>query len=173
MGKSKDSTEKSKGLVSSLKELIPYIVILVVVIVIRTYLITPIKVQGQSMYPTLNGKEFMILKKYDKDFERFDIVVLKTDHDDIIKRIIALPGETIACENGNIYINGKKFDEKYGSGITSDFKKIKLGKDEYFVLGDNREDSLDSRYYGPFSIDKIKGKTDLVLFPFNKIGHVE
>lgn len=157
----------------SLKELIPYLIILIVVILIRTYLVTPIKVQGRSMYPTLTGKEFMILKKYDKEIERFDVVVVKTDHDDIIKRVIALPGETVACENGNIYVNGRKQDDKYGSGVTSDFKKVTLKDNEYFVLGDNREDSLDSRYYGAFSKDKIKGTTNLVLFPFNKIGIVK
>lgn len=165
--------KKENKIWKNIKELIPYVIILLVVILIRTYLVTPIKVQGQSMSPTLTGKEFMILKKYDKTIERFDIVVVNTDHDDIIKRVIALPGETIACENGNIYVNGRKLEDNYGSGVTSDFKKVTLKDNEYYVLGDNREDSLDSRYFGPFTKDKIKGTTNLILFPFNKIGVVK
>ena len=156
-----------------LKELIPYVIILVVVILIRTYLVTPVMVSGTSMSPTLKGREVMILNKLDKKFTRFEIVVVKTDHDDIIKRVIALPGETISCENNKIYINGRKIENKFGSGVTSDFKKVKLGKNEYFVMGDNRENSLDSRYYGPFNKKEIKGSTKLIIFPFSKIGTVK
>ena len=155
------------------KELIPYIIILLVVVLIRSYIVTPVMVSGTSMSPTLKGREIMILNKLDKKYSRFEIVVLKTDHDDIIKRVIGLPGETISCENNKIYVNSRKIDDKYGNGTTADFKKVTLGKDEYFVLGDNRENSLDSRYYGPFKKEKIKGSTKLVVFPFSKIGTVE
>lgn len=156
-----------------IKELIPYIIILLVVVLIRSYIVTPVMVSGTSMSPTLKGHEIMILNKLDKKYSRFEIVVLKTDHEDIIKRVIGLPGETISCENNIIYINSRKLEDKYGSGITTDFKKVTLGKNEYFVLGDNRENSLDSRYYGPFKKKEIKGSTKLVLFPFNKIGNVK
>lgn len=155
-----------------IKEIIPYVIIAIVVIVIRTYIVTPIKVQGKSMSPTLNGSELMILNKI-TEIERFDIVVVKTERGDIIKRVIAIPGETISCENGIIYINGRKQEEKYSKGITSDFEKVTLKDDEYFVLGDNREDSLDSRFYGPFNRDKIKGTTNFILFPFNEFGKVK
>ena len=67
----------------------------------------------------------------------------------------------------------EEIEDKYGSGITSDFKKIKLKNNEYFVLGDNRENSMDSRYYGPFNKKNIKGSTNIIVFPFNKIGKVE
>ena len=160
-------------IIKTIKELIPYIIILIVVVLIRSFIVTPVMVSGTSMSPTLKGKEVMILNKMDKKFTRFEIVVLKTDHDDIIKRVIALPGETISCENNKIYINGRKIEDKYGSGITSDFKKIKLKNNEYFVLGDNRENSMDSRYYGPFNKKNIKGSTNIIVFPFNKIGKVE
>lgn len=155
-----------------IKELIPYVLILVVVVLIRTYIVTPIMVNGPSMQPTLAGGEVMILNKMSK-IERFDIVVVGMKNDDIIKRVIALPGETIACENGIVYVNGKMQEEDYSQGITFDFKKVTLGEDEYFVMGDNREDSLDSRRFGPFKKEQIKGTTKLVLFPFGKIGNIK
>ena len=85
-----------------IKELIPYIIILLVVVLIRSYIVTPVMVSGTSMSPTLKGHEIMILNKLDKKYSRFEIVVLKTDHEDIIKRVIGLPGETISCENNII-----------------------------------------------------------------------
>ena len=156
-----------------IKELIPYLIILIVVVIIRTYIVTPVKVSGPSMMPTLTGKEIMILNKMDKTIERYDIVVVKSPDGDIIKRVYGLPGETISCENGFIYINGKKIEDKYNGNKTLDFELVKLKDDEYFVMGDNRMNSKDSRIFGPFKREKIKGTTKLVIFPFNKIGNVE
>lgn len=165
--------EKIKKVV---KELIPYVIILVTVVLVRSFLITPVIVSGDSMNPTLTNGELMILNKVAK-IDRFDIVVIKLrkqgKHEDLIKRVIALPGETIACEDGVIYVNDKKQEEKYSVGRTEDFEKITLGDDEYFVMGDNRENSSDSRLFGPFKKDDIKGQTRLVLFPFKKIGTVD
>ena len=158
---------------SVIKEILSYVIIIVVVVLFRTFIATPVMVSGTSMDPTLKDKEIMILNKMDKKFKRFEIVVLKTDHGDIIKRVIGLPGETIAAENGNIYINGRKIKYKYGSGTTKDFERVKIGKNEYFVLGDNRENSMDSRYYGAFNISKIKGSTSFIIFPFSKFGNVK
>jgi len=158
---------------SVIKEILSYVIIIVVVVLFRTFIATPVMVSGTSMDPTLKDKEIMILNKMDKKFKRFEIVVLKTDHGDIIKRVIGLPGETIAAENGNIYINGRKIKDKYGSGTTKDFERVKIGKNEYFVLGDNRENSMDSRYYGAFNISKIKGSTSFIIFPFSKFGNVK
>ena len=159
-----------------IKELIPYVIILVAVVLVRSFLVTPVIVSGDSMNPTLTNGELMILNKVAK-IDRFDIVVVKLKKqgksEDIIKRVIALPGETIACENGVIYVNDKKQEESYSVGRTEDFAKITLGDDEYFVMGDNRENSSDSRLFGPFKKSDIKGQTRLVLFPFKKIGTVE
>lgn len=168
----KTSIEESK-LKKMIKELVPYAVILIVVVLIRTYLVTPIMVNGPSMQPTLKGGEIMILNKIPKTFKRFEVVVVDIGKEDIIKRVIALPGETITCEGGIVYINDRRQDEEFSQGFTSDFAPIKLGEDEYFVMGDNREDSLDSRAFGPFKSEQIKGTTSLVLFPFNKIGNIE
>ena len=160
-----EEKKRESFLVRFIKELIPYVVMLIVVILIRTYIVTPIMVNGGSMLPTLSGGEIMLLKKYG-DIKRFDVVVVNTGNDEIIKRVIAMPGESIACENGIIYVNGYKQEEEYSEGITSDFSKVVLKDNEYFVMGDNREESMDSRHIGPIKKDFIKGTTSLVLFPF-------
>lgn len=170
--KIKEANEEEKTVLKFVKELIPYVIILIAVVLVRTFLFTPILVSGESMKPTLDGGEVMILNKLSK-IDRFDIVVVDIKKEDIIKRVIALPGETISCENGTIYVNGKKQEEGYSKGITGDFEKITLADDEYFVLGDNRENSLDSEELGPMKEEQIKGTTSLVLFPFNRIGSVE
>ena len=125
------------------------------------------------MNPTLKGNEIMILNKMDKEFERYEIVVVKSSDGDIIKRVYGLPGETISCEGNKIYIDGKKIEDEYGVGQTLNFEKVQLKDDEYFVLGDNRMNSKDSRNFGPFKKEKIKGSTKIVIFPFNKIGKVK
>ena len=153
-------------------ELVPYVVILVVVVLIRTYICTPIIVSGPSMQPTLDGGELMLLNKL-SEFGRFDVVVVDIETEEIIKRIIALPGETITCENGIVYVNGKRQDEEYSKGYTFDFEKITLAEDEYFVMGDNREDSKDSRMIGPVKMEQIKGTAKFVLYPFGKFGNIE
>lgn len=169
--------EKNDKVVKFIKELIPYIIILIVVILLRTYVVTPIKVNGVSMVPTLDGGEIMLLTKYNKDdINRDDIVVVRvkteTITEDLIKRVIALPGESISCEDGIIFINGKKRDEKYAEGTIKDFETIKLKKDEYFVLGDNRFESWDSSEFGPIKKSQIKGKTNFIVFPFNEFGNI-
>ncbi len=157
-----------------IKELIPYLIIILVVMVIRTFIFTPIMVDGQSMVPTLEGNEIMILKKYDTSYERFDIVVVNksVEGDNLIKRVIGLPGETIYYENGLLYINDKVVEDVYAYGETLDFEKITLGADEYFLMGDNREISLDSRSIGVIKKQEIEGTTNLVVYPFNKFGKV-
>lgn len=157
-----------------IKELIPYIVIIIVVILIRTFIVTPVKVDGSSMYPTLNNNQVLLLKKYDKNYKRFDIVVLDYDKDKLIKRIIAFPGEEIKYENNKLYINGKYIKEEFLKGSdTSDFSTIKVPKDCYFVMGDNRNVSKDSRIIGPINKKNINGTIGISIFPFNKIGKIK
>lgn len=169
---SDQNKEEISKFLSFLKELLPYIIILIVVVLIRSYVVTPIMVNGPSMEPTLNGGEIMILNKLGK-IDRYDIVVVDTGSEDIIKRVIAMPGETISCEEGIVYVNGRRQDEEYSDGITSDFDVIKLADDEYFVMGDNREDSLDSRKFGAFKEEQIKGTTNLILLPFKEFGKIK
>ena len=154
-----------------LKEYMPYVVIFILVMLVRTFIITPVKVNGTSMDDTLASGDIMLLYKL-ANLERNDIVVVgpEVQGSNIIKRIIAMPGEKVKCENGIIYINGKKYNDKFASNITSDFEEIKLSKDEYFVLGDNRLVSEDSRYFGPVNEKAIKGEAKLIIFPFKKLG---
>ena len=153
-----------------LKEIYPYIIIVVVVVLIRTFIVTPVLVKGQSMFPTLSGNELMILNKLTK-IERYDIVVIDDKEEDhIIKRVYGMPGDRILCEDNTIYINNKAVEDKYGYGETEDFDQIKLDEDEYFVLGDNRIVSKDSRLIGPIKENDVKGTAKLIIFPFNKIG---
>lgn len=158
-----------------IKNNLVFTLILIAIILIRLFLFSPIRVNGTSMYPTLQDKEFMILNKIAlKDgINRFDIVVVKTSNTNIIKRVIALPGESVMYKDNKLYINGKVVEDNYSKTPTEDFDNIVLKEDEYFVMGDNREVSKDSRIIGPVNIKNIKGKTSLVFFPFNKIGFVE
>ena len=157
-----------------LKSLVPYIIIIVVVVFIRTFIITPVKVNGNSMYPTLDGNEIMLLNKLG-DIDRFDIVVveLEEEKEHLIKRVIGLPGETVEISDNEIYINGEVLEDPYGYGITYNIDPVVLGEDEYFVLGDNRLISLDSRAFGTIHRTEITGTTNFIMYPFSKIGKVE
>lgn len=154
------------------KEILSYVIIILIVVLIRTFVVTPIRVNGSSMYPTLENSDYMILKKYDKEIERYDIVVIKHKNEKIIKRVIGLPKEDIEYKENKLYIDGDEIDTEYGYGYTSDFIDYCM-EDEYFVLGDNREDSTDSRIIGCVKKKDILGTTNYVLFPFSKFGSVD
>jgi signal peptidase I len=137
---------------------------------------------GSSMSPTLNGGDVLVMEKITKRFgglERFDVVVFNPEngqHDSYIKRIIGLPGEKVRIdEMGNIYIDGEILNENYGKETINDpgnaVTEITLGKNEYFVLGDNRNDSLDSRFsdVGSVNIKQIKGRVMFGLWPIQKV----
>lgn len=161
------------------KEIIIYVSIFLLIIIIRTFIVTPIRVNGDSMNPTLKDGEIMILNKIGYSIngvERFDIVVVDYNGDKLIKRVIGLPGETLKYENNILYINGQEVEEPYLNESTEDFNITSLGyskipRDCYFVLGDNRDDSKDSRIIGCVSEKQIKGKTSLVLLPFSDAGY--
>ncbi len=157
------------------KGALPYIIILVVVIVIRFFIVTPVRVNGPSMNETLSDGDILILNKLDKKYDRFDIVVLSSNvvGEAAIKRVIGLPGETVEIQNGAVYINTKKLEDPYNNINLEDLEKTKLNNNEYFVMGDNREVSLDSRYFGAVNEKDIEGTAHLRLFPFNEIGMID
>ena len=157
------------------KEYLPYVLIIISIIILRTYFYTPIRVNGDSMYPTLKNGELMILSKIGlrEGIDRFEIVVVKEDNKYIIKRVIGLPGESVAYIDGKLYINKKEITDEYSKSTTNDFSEVYLNANEYFVMGDNRIVSNDSRYIGPISSEQIIGKTSLRFYPFNKIGNVK
>ena len=145
-----------------------------------TYIAQIVDVSGDSMNNTLHDGQTLWINKFDKQYDRFDIIVFKhgasVDDDgyaigdeNLIKRVIGLPGETVRIdEKGRIYINGDELNENYGKDTIDDpgraVKGIKLADDEYFVLGDNRNDSLDSRYE---VVGNIK-KSDIIGKLFKK-----
>jgi len=164
------------------KEIMSYVVIILVVVMIRVFIVTPVRVDGTSMYPTLNNSDILIEKKFDKSIDRFDVVVINYKKEKLVKRVIGLPGETIRISVthvgsnfvSKILINGEVLEEGYGyepieiAGIAAN--EVKLGSDEYFVLGDNRNNSSDSRVFGVFKKEDIKGITNFRLFPFKSFG---
>ena len=154
------------------KEFLPYIIIIIVVVSIRMFIITPVRVNGDSMNPTLKSNQIMLLNKVTKP-KRFNIVVIDLPSERLIKRVIGLPGETIEVVDNVILINGEEIADLYGDGMTYDFGSITLESDEYFVMGDNRENSKDSRFYGPFKKKNIEGKTNIIIYPFNSFGFVK
>ena len=155
------------------KEVLPYVLILMAVLFIRTFILTPVRVNGSSMSPTLEEKEVLILKKYDLFLKRGDIVVLDHEGEKLIKRIIGMPGETIQYTDQQLLINGKAVDDKF-SDLTGDFEfEGKIPKGEYYVIGDNRNNSIDSRIIGTVSKKNILGTVSTRITPFKRFGLIK
>ncbi len=160
-----------------LLEIKDYVIIIIAVVLIRTFIITPAVVEGSSMDNTLNDGQVIIINKINyriSDPKRFQIVVVKNsnENDKIIKRIIGLPGEEIEYIDNKLYINGELVEENYIHGITNDFKAT-TKENEYFVMGDNREVSKDSRMLGNFKKEELIGRVKIRLYPFDKMGKIE
>lgn len=195
-----------------LKELIPYLLIIAIVLLVRFYLFAPIKVDGASMDPTLHDGEKIFTTKQSK-IDRGDIVsFIAPDAPDkqYIKRVIGLPGDTVYAKDGILYVNDKPMDEPYLKEYTKQFENGKLLKtynkldnadffkervrasknftedfsmeeegyqtvpeNSYFVMGDNRIVSHDSREIGVVSADKITGEAKFIFWPPSKIGFVK
>lgn len=157
-----------------IKELVPYVIIFLVVILIRSFIVTPVSVDGTSMYPNLKDGNILLLKKYDKSYERFDIVVLNYNGDRLIKRIIGLPGEYVEYKDSKLYINGQLVEEEMIDVNTNNFKLEDIGynkipDDYYFVVGDNRGVSKDSRIIGLIHKKDILGTVSFSLWPFKSL----
>lgn len=162
--------EKKK---SGIMEFVPYLVIIIVVILVKVFIVTPIRVNGPSMNDTLHNNDIMILDEISykiSGIDRFDIVVLRYHDEYLIKRVIGLPGDKVKYIDNQLYINEKAVDEDFDHAITGDFSEIEVPDGEYFVLGDNRVNSTDSRKIGTVSIKDIRGTTNLTVFPFSRFG---
>lgn len=167
------------------KEILSWIGCFTIAIAAALFIVTfigqRVEVDGQSMEPTLQDRDNLICDKLSYRFsdpERYDIVIIYPDEEKDkrwIKRVIGLPGEEVFIDNdGTIYIDGEPLEESYGKEVIADpglaSEPIQLGEDEYWVMGDNRNHSSDSRVIGPVPKSRILGKAFVRIFPFNKIG---
>jgi signal peptidase I len=155
-------------------------IILIIVIPFRIFIAQPFIVSGSSMFPTFHNGEYLIVDEISyrfKEPKRDDVVVFKYPNDTkkfFIKRIIGLPGETININGSDVTIindshsAGLKLEEPYVENKSSNEMSLKLEKDEYFVMGDNRSGSSDSRFWGPVKKDLLIGRAFLRLFPFKE-----
>lgn len=162
-----------------------FVICFVSIFLITQFVIKPIRVEGSSMYPTLEDGEIGLTNVFGVKFmgiARYDVVIVyNTERDEHwVKRVIGLPKETIEGKDDVIYINGEAIEQSFldeayikeavgDEQFTSDFGPITLAEDEYFLMGDNRYRSEDSRVHGAFKESEITGKDAVILFPFNKI----
>jgi len=174
--------EKKKSWLSGIWEAVKFIVItLLIVIPVRTYVAQPFIVSGSSMSPSFVNGEYLIvdaLTYLAREPKRDEVIVFRYPKDEakfFIKRVIGLPGETVVIKDNKTYIRqgGQEFeledgpDPIFSNQTEEDFT---LGDDEYFVMGDNRDMSLDSRSWGAVPTKLIKGRVLLRLFPLNRLG---
>jgi signal peptidase I len=174
-----------KNFLSFLFETLKIVVIaLVIVVPIRYFLFQPFLVKGQSMEPNFENGDYLIVDEISYKFsnpQRGEVVVFKYPHDTsqrYIKRIVGLPGETMEIKDGKIFISGKTLEEiSYlpPNFFTPDFgfTKITLGEDEYFVLGDNRLHSSDSRRWGTVPREDIIGRVFVRAWPLAALAKIE
>ena len=177
-----------------------FVVSAIVILLFVNFVAHPVRVDGRSMYPTLKDGEFGFTNVGGvllNGVKRGDIVVVtmeeKGQKTHWEKRVIGMPGDTISCVNDIVFINGKVLDEtqyidpdyrqscvdQFGyfnkvpnanNTDVQDFEEVKLGDDEYYVMGDNRPYSKDSRYVGPVKKSQLFAKKMLVLLPISDIG---
>lgn len=177
-----------------------FVVSAIVILLFVNFVAHPVRVDGRSMYPTLKDGEFGFTNVGGvllNGVKRGDIVVVtmeeKGQKTHWVKRVIGMPGDTISCVNDIVFINGKVLDEtqyidpdyrqscvdQFGyfnkvpnadNTDVQDFEEVKLGDDEYYVMGDNRPYSKDSRYVGPVKKSQLFAKKMLVLLPVSDIG---
>lgn len=149
---------------------------LAIILPIRLFLVQPFYVEGASMEPNFYQNEYLIIDEISyrfNDKQRGEVIIFKNPKNTknyFIKRIIGLPGETVSIENGRILVDGKLIEEPYITNFSSDkHDPVVLKENEYFVMGDNRNNSLDSRQLGPIHKDYIIGRVWIRGWPLDRI----
>ncbi len=161
-------------------------------LIVYLFFMQPHQVNGRSMDPTFQSGDYVLTDKISYrtgNPERGDVIVFHAPPEagcptgtgcDFIKRILALPGETVAVHDGFIFVNGKKMSESYlpsdfetNPGKFIDGRTVTIGPSEYFAVGDNRSHSSDSRVWGPVSKSEIVGKAFFRYWPMNQIGVIK
>lgn len=164
-------------------ELTKWLIVLVIFLSMIHFFIASVSIiDGVSMEPNLHSNQIIVVNRWQYLFDnprRGDIVTLKfpgdPEHKKYVKRLIGLPGEEVKIEGGAVYINGKKLNESYlasGTYTTPNLKKV-LGNDEYFVLGDNRYNSNDSRIWGSANKRYLIGSGLFILSPLKEFGIIK
>jgi len=158
----------------------PVLVAIILALLIRQFLFFKIMVPTASMYPTIKDNDQIIVTRiYSKNsLKRGDIVVFKSEElkEELIKRLIGLPKDTVTVnEDGSVYVNGNKLDQSYVINNGGKSGTFKVPEGHYFFLGDNRSNSLDSRYWQNPYIDwsDIEGKARFIIYPFNRFGNLK
>lgn len=175
--------ESIKRIIETLKE--PMLAVLVAIVLIPSFIISNTKVPTESMMPAINPGDYLIVSRlpyYYRDPIRGEIIVFKYNKDFLIKRIIAVPGDEIDIKENKVYINGELLDEGaylqdsvktyLYAGSKVDFPYV-IPENYYFVMGDNRLNSKDSRVFGAISRSSIIAKAGYRIFPLNTIGKIE
>lgn len=135
----------------------------------RIYVLDVVAVAGDSMKDSFLNGDVLLVRPQASGIERYDVVVAKVEGQRIIKRVIALPGESIQIVGGEVLVDGEKLAGEYAffterSGLANE--PFILGDDEYFLMGDNRSGSFDSRDFGPVKGDELSGRVVCKLFAF-------
>lgn len=162
-----------KRIIDLIKKEKKFLLLVMIIILFKIFIFNFILVKGDSMNPKYKNNDFMFLNKIIYSFKpirRGEVIVLKYKNNDLIKRIIGLPNDKIKVENGKLYINNKEYYENYINSYTAsyDFDEITLKDNEYFVMGDNRYNSYDSRNFGTITKHNIIGRVEFKIFPFDK-----
>jgi signal peptidase I len=175
---------RSSAASSLLRELAEVVVLAAILYIGISFAIQAVHVEGLSMFATLDNNDYLIANKIDYRLhapQRGDIIILRPPSDnskDFIKRIIALPGEKILISDGVVYINGRKLDEPY---LPEQWVALNnwggpdgtvVPPNEYFVMGDNRNRSQDSRIFGFITRDRIDGRAWFRIWPLNNLGGI-
>lgn len=157
-----------------LKDSFKYILVIIFVVILFLYVVSFQQVVGPSMQTTLQEGNIVVVSKLSykfNDVKRGDILVFEYDGmKNLIKRVIGLPGEKIEFKDNVLYINDEAYEEKYLNDVkTEDYSSGIIPENQYIVLGDNRENSMDSRDIGPIKKEDIIGKVTFRAFPFKKM----
>jgi len=154
---------------------------LVIALLIKTFLFQAFFIPSESMVPTLRVHDRVLVNKLSYKLHpvhRGDIVVFKAPEgsdpgiDDLVKRVVGLPGETVSATDGHVDIDGKQLPEPYlpKGTITTSFSAVRLPPDHYWVMGDNRGNSKDSRVFGAITKKNIVGRVFFRIWPFSRLG---
>jgi signal peptidase I len=156
------------------------IVAVVITLVLVTFVFRVSQVQGESMSPTLRDGQLTLVNLLSYHMhapQRGDIIVFRAPTErrfDYVKRIVGLPRDTVEIRHGTTYLNGLRIEEPYADPAEDqpDLPKVKLGPGQFFVMGDNRGNSTDSRHFGPVAMDRIFGKDAFILWPASEAGRI-